>query len=190
MANLLSDRFTADLGRCVQQLRQQTEDQRAQQGWPGPDPQRPLPQQIIRFRLLEDLYGCGTASAQRIVANDAGEDEVADVVLVQDRDNAVGASLLARPPGTAEYVPAGTCGKAAMFAKIGWVVLSFDACCAESGSGSGSGPGGAPIAAECGVPCPPPGCRMQWVEIEINGKLCRVLVCCPAETGSGSGGGG
>jgi hypothetical protein len=42
MANVLSDRFVGDLNRVVQQLRQQTEDQRAQQGWPGPDPVRPI----------------------------------------------------------------------------------------------------------------------------------------------------
>ena len=58
-ANVFSDTFTRDLGRCVQQLRQQTEDQRAQQGWPGPEPQRPLlvsPLAIAQYGLTYEEF--------------------------------------------------------------------------------------------------------------------------------------
>jgi hypothetical protein len=78
MPTTISKRFLGDLGRCVQQLRQQTEEQRAQAGWPGPDPVRPIAQTLQLYQIVpagstpattDNLNPGGSAQAQRVTFN-------------------------------------------------------------------------------------------------------------------------
>ena len=50
-----SDRLIGDIHRTIQQQRQQVEQQRAQQCWPGPDPVRPLGALLRWMCLTADL---------------------------------------------------------------------------------------------------------------------------------------
>ena len=149
---------------------------------------------IVRVRLAEDWYACGAAAAVlRIATADIDADDgpgFADgpAIEVYDPLGTIAESLLAVQDDDGDfYIPAGNHAYVKRFADDNaWEPLRFmPGDCAGSGSG-GSGP---QPPQECGVPCPPPGSVMQWIDV---GGGCLVLAACTVSGGSviSSGGSG